>query len=559
MVAPRTLKRAIFFLVLGLPLASPALAARDAGLDAPLPMAPRVVNPGDSAPVVMREGADLGPAQDAGQPLPAGSALMSSDPRPEPVAQSPSRFNISAGLKASVRGSYQGATPFPLDLDQTPVTVAPFITRVRVTPEIHLNNFGVIAEADTATGAVTGIPPASQVGTRVPYPSLVALELRKLYLEYKWATGAFRVGQQTSNWGLGLLANDGGHDPEAGDFGQQQFGNLTYRALVAVRPFFSLGGQWRAIETAFAADLIVRDNNAEFIEGDRAFQGVVALRYVQDEQNNLGVYVVYRSQRNINSADGGKATDVYVVDLAGKCELVKHHTHSLSLGFEAVTINGTTTQARNENAARLAVHQFGGALKANLRVRRTTMMLDMGFASGDQNPSDDQVQNFRFDRDFKVGLILFDQVMAYQSARSATRAADPSLTGRAPEGVDLLATASSVTGAWYVFPRVKHAIDDWVDVYAGPLFAFSTAALTDPFNTRILGGTSVNPFGVKAGAYLGTEFDVGTQMRFKPADELTITLTGEGGMFLPGSAYRLPQGGLMPPIGFGRVRVSLAL
>ncbi len=538
-------------------LAAPAYA-QDAGLEAPLPVEPRAVNPGDEAPSLLRDGVGLTVSSpDAGATVP-GDAISTSAPAAAPVVSEPS-FNLSAALKASVRASYQGATPFPLDADLTPLTLAPLMTRVRVTPELHLGNFGLIAEADTASGAIVGIPSAQFVGTRVAYPSIVALELRKLYLEYKWHTGAFRVGQQTSNWGLGLLANDGNKDPEAGDFGQQQFGNLTYRGLVAVRPFFSFGGQWRAIETVFAADLIVRDNLSEFSQGDRAFQGVVALRYVKDEENNIGVYAVYRNQRNINSLDGGKATDVFVVDIAAKWELLKRHNRVLKVGFEAVTINGTTTQARNENAELLGANQFGAAAKASYRVRNTTFLFDWGFASGDQNPTDDQVQNFRFDRDFKVGLILFDQVMPYHSSRSATRAADPILTGRPAEGVELLGTASSITGAWYLFPRIKHALSPTFDLYAGPLFAFSTAALTDPFNTRISGGTSVNPFGVKAGGYLGTEIDVGVQKRWHPVDELTLTVTGEGGMFLAGAAYRLPMGGVMAPIGFGRVRVSLAL
>lgn len=536
--------------------------AVDAGESGALPVAPKVVNPGDDSPSLMRDPAGLTAEQqqglDAGVSAP-GAALTSSEPQAPAAKPAEPGFNLTAALKASVRASYQGATPFPLDIDQTPVTIAPLLTRVRVAPELHLGNFGLIAEADTASGAIVGIPPDSLVGTRVPYPSIIALELRKLYLEYKWATGAFRVGQQTSNWGLGLLANDGGKDPEAGDFGQQQFGNLTYRGIVAVRPFFSFGGQWRAIETAFAADLIVRDNNAEFIKGDRAFQGVIALRYVKDDANNVGIYAVYRNQRNINVTDGGKATDVVVIDVAGKWELMRRHNRVLNVGFEIATINGTTTQARNENAELLGTHQLGAAAKASYKIRHTTLLFDWGYASGDQNPSDDQVQNFRFDRDFKVGMILFDQVMAYHTARSATRAGDPLLTGRAAEGVDLLGTASSITGAWYLFPRVKHAISERFDIYGGPLFAFSTAALTDPFNTRITGGTSVNPFGVRAGGYLGTEIDLGAQARFHPVEELTLSVTGEGGMFLPGNAYRLPQGGVMAPIGFGRIRLMMSL
>ncbi|MBL8915169.1 MAG: hypothetical protein JNM17_30980, partial [Archangium sp.] len=155
--------------------------------------------------------------------------------------------------------------------------------------------------------------------------------------------------------------------------------------------------------------------------------------------------------------------------------------------------------------------------------------------------------------------ILFDQIMAYQSGRSGVRASDPALTGIAPEGADLIGTAGSITGAWYLFPRIRIAMADWLDGYGGPLFAFSTAKLTDPFNSRINGGTSLNPLGAAPGLYLGTELDLGVQARFKPIPELTISITGEGGLFLPGDAYNLPTGGTMAPVAFGRARLGVSI
>ncbi|MBL9039367.1 MAG: hypothetical protein JNG84_12690 [Archangium sp.] len=545
-------------LALGLSLLAVQAAAQVGDLDGgALPVAPRTAETGESAPTLQRES---GLAVELGDSnaTPDAGVTEAEVPAPAPVA-TPSTFAVSASIKASVRASYQGATEFPLDSTLDPLTVAPLLTRVRASPEVHLGGFGLIAEADTATGAILGTPSATLVGTRVPYPPISPLELRKLYLEYKWASGAFRVGQQTMNWGLGLLANDGAKDPEAGDFGQQHFGNLSYRALLAVRPFYNWGGRWKAFETAFAADLVVRDNFGEFAKDDRAFQGVLAVRFAKDTENQFGVYAVYRNQRNIAVTDGGKATDVVVVNLAGKWEFLKRRDRELKLGLEAVTINGTTTQARSDNAALLGVHQFGAAAKGAFRIRQTTLLLDWGYASGDQNPGDDQIQNFRFDRDFKVGLVLFEQVMAYQSARAGVRASDPNLVGVAPEGADLLGTAGSVTGAWYIFPRVKQAIRPWLDVYGGPLFAFGTARLADPFNSRIGGGQAVNSLGGRPGLYMGTEIDVGLQARFHPVEELLLSVTGEGGLFLPGDAFRLPAGGLMAPVGFGRVRLTVAL
>jgi len=322
---------------------------------------------------------------------------------------------------------------------------------------------------------------------------------------------------------------------------------------------FGKGGAFRAFETAIVAYLIVRDNFGEFSKGDRAFQGVLAVRYNKDPENNFGVYAVYRNQRNINATDGGKATDVFVIDAAGKWEFFKRRNRVLKVGFEALTINGTTTQARNENSALLRVQQFGAAAKVSYKVHQLTLLADWGFASGDQNPADDRIENFRFDRDFKVGLVLFDHVMAYQSARAGVRASDPNLVGIAPEGADLIGTAGSITGVWYLFPRVKYGLFDWLDVYGGPLFAFSTARLTDPFNTRLGGGTALNSLNGRPGLYMGTEVDLGVQARYRPVPELLITATGEGGLFLPGDAYNLPAGGVMGPVGFGRIRLSIAL
>lgn len=522
---------------------------------------PKMANPGDGDATVIRDSVGLD-EPDAGAPAPFQVDLPAEKPAQPQAPAKPTEpaWDLTANLGASVRVSYGGATIFPFDADRTTSSIAPLETRVRVSPEIHLGGLGLIAEADAATGAILGIPDISITGDRQPVPSLRALELRKLYLEYKWASGAFRVGQQTSMWGLGLLANDGSHDAEAGDFGQQHYGNLTYRALLVARPLFGKGGAFRAFETAIAADLIVRDNLAEFEpRGDRAFQGVLALRFNKDPENNFGVYGVYRSQRNIHVTDGGKATDVVVIDFAGRWQLLKRRNREFKLGWEIVGITGTTTQARNENASLLKVGQFGMAIKSQYRVGRTFIYLDGGYASGDQNPSDDRVENFRFDRDYKVGLILFDQVMAYQSGRSGVRASDPALSGIAPEGADLLGTAGSVTGAWYLFPRIKIAMSDWLDAYGGPLFAFGTAKLTDPFNSRISGGTAVNPLGGSPGLYLGTEIDLGLQARFKPIPELTITVTGEGGLFLPGDAYTLPGGGVMAPVGFGRLRLGFGI
>jgi hypothetical protein len=506
---------------------------------------------------------------------PPTPAVPSVDPGNSPgmnpaVIESPnteSQFDLRPALKASFRTSVGGSTAFFLDDTLAPTAITPLTTRIRVAPELSLYSFTLATEVDAITGAIVGVPRVSEgiaqlpnkaeLDARITYPLFHPIELRKLYLEYKFQSGVFRVGQQTSNWGLGLLANDGAQDAEPGEFGQKHWGNLTYRALVSLRPFYSMGKLPRAFEAIVAADLLVRDNFADFSLGDRAFQGVLAVRFAKNIDNYVGFYGVYRSQRNINVTDGSKATDAFVFDVAAQWDFIKNRREALRMGIELVTIQGTTTQARNESAALLRLNQFALAVKGYWRFEKFSLMFNTGFASGDQNPNDGSIENFRIDRDYKVGLILYDHIQAFHSARGAARASDRNIVGIPAEGSELLGTAGSISSSFFFFPRLKFDLSQVSSIYAGPLLAFSTAKNIDAYNTRINGGVSTNAVGGSPGSYLGTEIDVGAQTLIELIKPLRLQLTLEGGLFVPGDAFRLKNNELMGPVGLARLRATL--
>jgi hypothetical protein len=391
------------------------------------------------------------------------------------------------------------------------------------------------------------------VGARVPFPPLKPAELRQLYLEYRWSWGGARLGLQTNHFGLGMLANAGAKDAEPGDFGHQHFGSLAARALVLTRPFMSWGGGWVAVEPVAAFDLVVRDSTVDLFDGDRALQGILGVRLNVDEKNVLGLFAIYRSSRPLNSITGERSTDVLVIDASAQWRFFD----ALDLGAEVAGITGTTTQTRTPENPVIQVRQFGAVAKAGYKVGRFGFSLDWGLASGDSNPYDDQLTSFRFDRDYKVGLVLFDQVIGWQSARSAWRAADSNLVGVAPEGVSLLPTGGAVSGAWYLFPRARVRLASLVDLYAGPLFAFATAPLTDPFNSRVYaGGVPVNFLAGNGSGMLGTELDVGAAVKHRFGFGLTVSAILEGGVLLPGAALSDRLGKPMGPVGLGRLRLS---
>lgn len=470
-----------------------------------------------------------------------------------PAADEPSAFSASVHGSVRLAGTYVNA--FPLDADGTRLSPTPIESRIRINPEVRYRSFGLIAEFDAVTGALYGTPNSTLVGARVPFPALKPAELRQLYLEYRWGSGGARLGLQTNHFGLGMLANAGAKDAEPGDFGHQHFGSLALRALVLARPFMSWGGGWIAVEPVAAFDLVVRDSTVDLFDGDRALQGILGVRLNVDEKNNLGLFAIYRSSRPLNSITGERSTDVLVIDASAQWRFFD----ALDVGAEVAGITGTTTQTRSVENQLIQVRQLGALVKANYKVGRFGFLLDTGFASGDSNPYDDQLTNFRFDRDLKAGLILFDQVIGWQSARSAWRAADSNLVGVAPEGVALLPTGGAVTGAFYLFPRARVRIASLVDVYGGPMFAFTTAPLTDPFNTRVLsGGVPVNFLNGLGNGLLGTELDLGASIKHRFDFGLTVTAVVEGGVLLPGAALSDAAGKPMGPVGLGRLRLSAA-
>lgn len=561
----RPLSTIVSLVALCVPLAAAAQSAPDGGEVRGAQQA----DPGGEAPadVTRQSGLEAQPPAEApaakSAPEPAGPA-PAEQPVVKPAAPPPPAPNPDDEVQGKIgvwaRVAFTAVSPVPVDDQGNTVNLFPLETRLRLAPEVHFKGFGFLAEADAATGVTVGGPDRELVGERTAERVFQPVELRQLYLQYKWKSGVFRVGQQTSNWGLGILANAGAKDAEPGDFGMVRYGSLNWRALLAARPFYSLGGIWRAIEPVLAADLVFDDSNARYLEGDRAFQGVFALRFAQDNDNYAGVYVAVRRQRREGVTDGGRATDVVALDFAAKWQFFKKAERVLNLGFEIVTINGTTTQARNENADVLTVAQWGMAAKLNYKLKRGGFHFDFGYASGDQNPSDDRIESLRFDRDFKVGLILFDEVLGHQTARAGVRAADPGLVGVPPEGADLIGTRGAITGSWYLFPRVKLSPTDWFDVWGGPLFAFATAKLTDPFQSRIQGGVARNGLGGDPGMYLGTELDLGAQARWQPHEKVTVTFHLEGGLFLPGDAFTTQDGKTtMPPVGLGRAKVAVNL
>jgi hypothetical protein len=165
-----------------------------------------------------------------------------------------------------------------------------------------------------------------------------------------------------------------------------------------------------------------------------------------------------------------------------------------------------------------------------------------GFASGDADPFDDQITNFKLSRDFPVGLILFDQVTAWQSAAAVKRVSDPLLTNAPAPGIDLLSTNGAVTNAIFVQPTIKAAVAEGVGLWASLLWAVAPQPVLDPYWT-LKAGAVTNAFGQAAGKGYGLEVDAGANYKHALTPGLWVHAGVAGGLFLPGDAFVIDSAG----------------
>ncbi len=397
---------------------------------------------------------------------------------------------------------------------------------------------------------------------------------RYLYVEYNSPIGVFRLGQQGSHWGMGLLANDGDHPTLFGDY---QRGTLTERILYATTPF----GKGTPLNLVLAGDLVFQDATADLVEDhDKAFQGVAAVLY-RTKRFEAGFYGVIRHQERTVHATGDltpfdETLTVGVLDWAGKFNAPVPGTRALLYGqMEAALVLGSTSFLRN-NYVRPTdptaprdperIRTFGAAATLGVvgvagrgkdQWGALVGEIEAGYASGDGDPNDGTTRRFTFDQNHRVGLILFNQVMGWKTARAATIAQDQEIVNRAAPGVQLLHSRGGVFGAEYINPRVIFRPRNFIDLKGGVVIAQTTADFVDPYHVGALGNLRNYDGGNPRKHDLGIELDFGADARIKIDQNATVQVGAEAGVLFPGHAFDDALGVSLPNQYLGNFKLGL--
>lgn len=474
---------------------------------------------------------------------------------------------IPGEMIGQIHGEYQLRYTWHTDPVLTPPAGAANATRLgqhnvlyhwfRISPRFDFGNgLTLVGQLDYPRGFVAGEATqfVGQASDAMSEQHPFGVDARWLYLEALTSFGHWRIGQQGMHWGMGMLVNDGNHPTLFGDYRR---GSIAERVLFATHP------AGRAVPFVFAlsGDLIYRDNQADLTNRDRALQGTVTLLY-GGERNKIGVHGIAR--RQTHDLDPNKPepyTDFLsarIVDVFGKFTAPVPGGGSYVFGeIEAAVMAGTTSYVQDPalgpvSQGAQSLQSYGGCLKlgtvhetrdAARRWGDVVLALEWGYASGDSNPFDNTQRRFTFDPNHKVGLVLFDQVMHWMTARSATNA-DRELRSPPIPGLQYLPSNGGVSGVTYLYPTLVVRPRHWFDLKGAAVIAQTTADNVDPHRSWVNARSQNFGGGDSRRRDLGLEIDLGTEARIPLDYDVILQLGAQGGVLLPSHALDDAAGGM---------------
>jgi hypothetical protein len=306
----------------------------------------------------------------------------------------------------------------------------------------------------------------------------------------------------------------------------------------------------RKIAFAVGADKVIGDD--VLLDGDKAQQGIISLIYGYGTPHRAGLYFASRRQET----DAGDVTRAYVFDAEMSYHRKIEDGPELHFDTELAMITGTTTLGPSTDFPEHDLLQFGAAMRLGLDWGGFGFVLDILYASGDDNLDNGELNAFRADTNFPLGLVAHRYVVAAQTARAPITASNLDLVGVPAEDLNRLPTRQQITDTIALFPRVVWQPGWGLEIYGGPLFLLTPNALIDPFNTRVEGGGDPrNALNGEPGNYLGTELDGGIRYH-RVMWGTSLSLGIEGGILLPSTALADADGNPMGSVSVGRALID---
>jgi hypothetical protein len=370
------------------------------------------------------------------------------------------------------------------------------------------------------------------------------IELRRVWGEVRLPVGLLRIGRQPANDRMGILLASG--DGRANRFGYSNDGDTSDRILFATKPLEALEPS-EMRDTSVDRGLILmtfydRTADAEVRTFGDNLQGAgVVVRFLDPQPAQRTDLEAQASWLHRWEAEFDTALNVFCLKAQGRLD-------RWSAGAEGVFVVGATREI-SEALARINadpvrrqdIRQWGARAVVRWDEPLWTAYLELDYASGDRNPNPGtDLTQLTWAEDTNVGLLMFERVLAFESARSA--AAGVELLRRAnattfpAERVD---TEGSFTNALALFPQVDVRPLDTILLRGGMLVAWAPSGLVDPIVTLQnrdgveIEDDLVNFNGGRPGDFYGVELDGRFEWRY--LEHFLFDL--EGAILFPGNAF----------------------
>jgi len=443
--------------------------------------------------------------------------------------------------------------------------------RLRITPRVSVRRWlTVISQFDLPHGMVMGRGTHDVEQDPEPFDTARPFRFtgRWFYAIVDAGRGRLMIGQLPVRWGVGLIAGDG-DQPQT--FGELRGGTIVDRIGYVGRPL----GRKSPFELQLATDLVASDRAIRLSKGDLAARGTLAVSYVMDSWRRTGVMIrAEHWQPALPRFQGSGVT-------------LRERTLTFDwTGRAYLPISGKKTYifAESEAAAQVGVTDFNQRVGADgtalsSRVRRTALVarigavqtegqgqhrfgrlgadIEWGWASNDADPTDDTDSRFVTHPNRRVGLILFDQVLRWKTARAATALQDPSWARR-PSAIGVgLPTEGGIAGATYVCSTFLVRPHQDLDLRAGFLVADAVGDWVDPAGVTLLGRYGNFDGGNPTWRDLGVEFDGSVEYRHLWSETIATSVGIEAGAALPGRAFADQSGNKLPTQALARGRFGI--
>ena len=338
------------------------------------------------------------------------------------------------------------------------------------------------------------------------------IEITQAYLTYSHNFGALIVGRAPVHFGLGMSYDSGDdlfdHWYDTRDLigFKVHFGNIYVFPMYAKLNEGAIGRK-----SSDAEDLRFQ---AEYDNKDKDIKLGFLFSEKKAKANNHDYPVL------IDNATYSRANDLKIRSLSF---YLKKDLENLDYGLEFSYVSGDTGLV-NTSGQEVDIQAFGIAAELDYEMPKHSLSFGLraGYASGDDKQTNDKVEGFIFNRNYDVGMLLFNHPLGQQDLLGVQSFL------RKGYGVNNPATPNSsrledfdvesISNVFYIAPSVKYDINDKINIKS----TFITGFLVEDAQ----GFTDMD-------TALGYELDL--SVSYQPIKRVHLML--QGAALLPGSAF----------------------